>query len=98
MKTQKRKPGEDTLYADLGDFNGASQMPTVATSPKAQAQLPPIKRPEPYEGTQYADITQFLKGDATFTEDDKQGTELKEKDEKTDGAGGENVPKEVEQF
>ena len=87
------------LYADLGDFSGASQMPTVATSPKAQAQLPPIKRPEPYEGTQYADITQFLKGDATLPIDDKQGgqqgAELKEKEGKTDEAGGENAPKET---
>ena len=96
MKTQKPRPGEDVLYADLGDFNGTSQMPAVATSPKA---LPPIKKPDPYEGTQYADITQFLKGDATLPknekQDDKQGTEMKEKDEKTDGADGENAPKET---
>lgn len=35
------------------------KMPAVSTSPKA---LPPIKRPEAYAETQYADITQFLKG------------------------------------
>lgn len=34
-------------------------MPEVSTSPKT---LPPIKLPEAYAETQYADITQFLKG------------------------------------
>ena len=35
------------------------RMPEVSTSPKT---LPPIKLPEAYAETQYADITQFLKG------------------------------------
>lgn len=35
------------------------KMPEISTSPKT---LPPIKRPDPYAETQYADITQFLKG------------------------------------
>ena len=34
------------------------KMPEVSTSPKT---LPPIKMPEAYAETQYADITQFLK-------------------------------------
>ena len=38
-------------------------MPPVSTSPEA---LPPIKRPPAYEETPYADITDFLKGDATL--------------------------------
>ena len=59
---QKPKPGE-VLYADLGDFHQMKELPKVSTSPKA---LPPIKKPEPYAETQYADITQFLKGDATL--------------------------------
>ena len=78
------------IYADLEDINVPRPMPTVSTSPQP---LPPIKRPEPYENTQYADITQFLKGDATLPQSDSnQGTELQpqvaNKDE--DGAGGED--------
>ena len=34
------------------------KMPEVSTSPKT---LPPIKMPEAYSETQYADITQFFK-------------------------------------
>ena len=34
------------------------KMPEVSSSPKT---LPPIKMPEAYAETQYADITQFLK-------------------------------------
>ena len=41
------------------------ELPAVSTSPQA---LPPIKKPTPYGETQYADITQFLKGDATLPE------------------------------
>ena len=41
------------------------ETPAVSTPPKA---LPPIKKPAPYGETQYADITQFLKGDATLPE------------------------------
>ncbi|KAJ7371571.1 hypothetical protein OS493_024246 [Desmophyllum pertusum] len=59
-KKQKAKPGE-CLYADLGDFNQMREMPKVSTSPEV---LPPIKKPTPYAETEYADITQFLKGDA----------------------------------
>ena len=55
---QKPKPGE-VLYADLSEFQEMQKMPEVSTSPKT---LPPIKLPEAYAETQYADITQFLKG------------------------------------
>ena len=61
---QKPKPGE-VLYADLGDFHQMQELPKVSTSPQP---LPPIKKPAPYVETQYADITQFLKGDATLPE------------------------------
>ena len=37
------------------------RMPQVSTPPQP---LPPLKRPTPYEGTEYADITEFRKGDA----------------------------------
>ena len=55
---QKQKPGE-VFYADLDEFQQMQKMPKVSTSPEP---LPPIKRPEAYDETQYADITQFLKG------------------------------------
>ena len=64
---QKAKPGE-VLYADLGDFHQMQELPNVSTSPKA---LPPIKKPAPYVETQYADITQFLKGDVTLPDSEK---------------------------
>ena len=38
------------------------RMPQVSTPPQP---LPPLKRPTPYEGTEYADITEFRKGDAS---------------------------------
>ena len=78
------------IYADLEDINGPRPMPTVSTSPQPQA---PIKRPEPYENTPYADITQFLKGDATLPQSDSnQGTELQPQGASKDegGAGGED--------
>lgn len=59
---QKPKPGE-VLYADLGDFQQMQELPRVSTSPQV---LPPIKKPTTYVETQYADITQFLKGDVTL--------------------------------
>jgi len=59
---QKPKPGE-VLCADLGDLHQMQELPKVSTSPQA---LPPIKKPEPYAETQYADITQFPKGNATL--------------------------------
>lgn len=49
----------------MGDFHQMQELPAVSTSPQA---LPPIKKPTPYGETQYADITQFLKGDATLPE------------------------------
>jgi len=64
---QKAKPGE-VLYADLGDFHQMQELPNVSTSPNA---LPPIKKPAPYVETQYADITQFLKGDVTLPDSEK---------------------------
>ena len=70
---QEKKPGE-LLYADLGDFKNPG-MPTVSTS---QQPLPAIKKADPYERTDYADITQFLKGNATFPPSDGNGdTEMK---------------------
>ena len=68
---QKPKAPGEVLYADLGDFQPVQPLPTVATSPEP---LAPIKRPTPYEGTEYADITQFLKGNATLPEG--QSTEM----------------------
>ena len=65
---QEKKPGE-VLYAELGDFQNPA-MPEVPTSP---ATLPPLKRPPSSEQTQYADITAFLKGDATLPQ--KEGNE-----------------------
>lgn len=43
----------------MGEFHPKQKMPEVSTSPKT---LPPVKLPEAYAETQYADITQFLKG------------------------------------
>lgn len=54
---QKAQPGEGT-YADLGEFHQA------AVSPPG-----PVKKPTPYEETQYAEITQFLKGPVKPDED-----------------------------
>ena len=52
-------------------------MPWTPTFSTFLGPLPPIKRPEPYENTQYADITQFLKSDPTLpASDSNQGTEL----------------------
>jgi len=71
-KTKKKPKSGEMIYADLEDVNVPRAMPTVSTSPQP---LPPIKRPEPYENTQYADVTQFLKGDATLPQSDSnQGT------------------------
>ena len=69
---QKPKSGE-VLYADLGEFHQEQKMPEASTSPKT---LLPIKRPEAYAETQYADITQFLKGNPhdTGAEPPKDGT------------------------
>ncbi|PFX23740.1 hypothetical protein AWC38_SpisGene11702 [Stylophora pistillata] len=58
ISKKKQKPGE-VLYADLDEFQQMQKMPKGSTSPEP---LPPIKRPEAYDETQYADITQFLKG------------------------------------
>ena len=72
---QEKKPGE-LLYADLGDFQNPS-MPAVSISPQP---LPAIKKADPYERTDYADITQFLKGNATLPPNDGNGdTEMKPK-------------------
>ena len=57
FQPQNPKAGE-VLYADLGEFHAMQKMPEVSASPKT---LPPIKMPEAYFETQYADITQFLK-------------------------------------
>jgi len=57
---QKANP-EGVIYADLEGIN-MPRMPQVSTSPQP---LPPLKRPTPYEGTEYADITEFRKGDAS---------------------------------
>ena len=68
---QKPKAPGEVLYADLGDFQPVQPLPTVSTSPEP---LGPLKRPTPYQGTEYADITQFLKGNATLPEG--QSTEM----------------------
>ncbi|XP_068733579.1 hemicentin-1-like [Montipora capricornis] len=71
---KERKPGE-VLYAELGDFQNPA-MPEVSTSP---ATLPPLRRPPSYEQTQYADITAFLKGDATLPQKEgNEGSEMQE--------------------
>ena len=57
---QKPNP-EGAIYADLEGIN-MPQMPQVSTSPQP---LPPLKRPTPYEGMEYADFTAFRKGDAS---------------------------------
>ena len=52
-------------------------MPTVSISPQP---LPAIKKTDPYERTEYADISQFLKGNATLPPTDGSGdTEMKPK-------------------
>ena len=78
------------VYADLGDFQpDARQMSTVSTSPET---LPPVKRPPAYQETQYADITQFMKENATLPEiNDSQGTEMTY----TNVEGGKGTPKET---
>ena len=58
---QAKKPGE-LLYTDMGDFQNPG-MPTVSISPQP---LFAIKKADPYERTDYADITQFLEGNATL--------------------------------
>ena len=73
LSLQEKRPGE-LLYADLDDFQNRG-MPTVSISPQP---LPAIKKADPYERTNYADITQFLKGNATFPPNDGNGdTEMK---------------------
>ena len=59
----------------MGEFHQMQRMPEVSTSPKT---LPPVKRPEAYAETQYADITQFLRGSPgdTGAEPPKDSTTL----------------------
>ena len=57
---QKTNP-EGVIYANLEGIN-MPRMPKVSMSPQP---LPPLKRPTPYEGTEYADITEFRMGDAS---------------------------------
>ena len=64
------------------------RMPEVSTSPKT---LPPVKRPEAYAETQYADITQFLRGSPgdTGAEPPKDSTTLAvSKEESSAGNAG----------
>ena len=65
---QKKRPGE-LFYADLGDLQNPG-IPTVSISPQP---LSAIKRADPYERTDYAEITQFLQGNATFPPNDGNG-------------------------
>ena len=58
---QEKKPGE-LLYSDMGDFQKPG-MPTVSVSPQ---RLSAIKKADPCERTDYADIAQFLEGNATL--------------------------------
>jgi len=89
-ESKKKPKSGEVAYADLEDINVPRPMPTVSTSPQP---LSAIKRPEPYENTQYADITQFSKGDTTLPKDNgNQGTELQPEGANKDegGAGGED--------
>ena len=54
----KQKPGE-TLYAELRDLDQRQRL----NKPSYPEALPPVKRPSPYERTDYAEITHFIKGD-----------------------------------
>ena len=75
FSSQEKKPGE-LLHADLGDFQNPS-MPAVSISPQP---LPAIKKADPYERTDYAVITQFLKGNAILPPNDgNEDTEMKPK-------------------
>ena len=86
---QKPKAPGEVLYADLGDFQPVQPLPTVSTSPEP---LAPLKRPTPYQGTEYADITQFLKGNATLSEG--QSTEMQPTYANADGGQGAAANKE----
>lgn len=60
--THEQKPvkkPEETLYAELRDLD-QRQRPN---KPSYSDALPPVKRPSPYERTDYAEITHFIKGD-----------------------------------
>ena len=61
------------LYADLDDFKPV-QAPSIRTVFAPPEPLAPLKRPTSYQGTEYADITQFLKGNATLPKG--QSTEM----------------------
>ena len=75
FSSQEKKPGE-LLDADLGDFQNPS-MPAVSISPQP---LPAIKKADPYERTDSAVITQFLKGNAILPPNDgNEDTEMKPK-------------------
>lgn len=69
---KEKKPGE-IFYADLGEFQ-KQEMPKVATSPPT---LPPLKRAPSYEKTDYAEITQFLKKEATLPREKTSNSEMK---------------------
>ena len=88
---QKPKAPGEVLYADLDDFKPvqAPSMPTVFTSPEP---LAPLKRPTPYHWTDYADITRFLKGNATLPEG--QSTEMQPTYANADGGQGAAANKE----
>lgn len=69
---KEKKPGE-IFYADLGEFQ-KQEMPKVATSPPT---LPPLKTAPSYEKTDYAEITQFLKKEATLPREKTSNSEMK---------------------
>ena len=74
------------IYADLEGIN-MPRMPQVSTSPQP---LPPLKRPTPYEGTEYADITEFRKGDVSPKTDDCVDPEMQAQGTNKDGIGENN--------
>ena len=81
---QKAQPGEGT-YADLGEFHQAAPSPPG-----------PLKKPPPYAETEYAEITQFLKGPvetngATPKEETGGEAARKDKKEETDEAAKKNT-------
>lgn len=61
FRQQKSQPGEGT-YADLGDFHQKEVAAPV---------IGPVKTPPAYENTEYAEISQFLRGPVTTNEDTK---------------------------
>ena len=83
---QKAKPGEG-MYADLGEFHQKAPAPSVV----------PVKMPPQYEKTEYAEISQFLRGpvksDDETTEESKNGKDSSpDKDNTSENNGKDSSP------